>query len=265
MMTAPRLVDSHCHLDRLDLTPYEGRLDGALTAAREAGVDHMLCVAISLDKLPDVISIAEQYPGVHASVGVHPLQEGDADVTVEQLATLAEHPKVVAIGETGLDYFYDRDRAQAQQAQFVKHMRAAKSARKPVIIHTRDAQDDTLGIIREEGDIELGGVLHCFTESWEMARQALDMNYYISLSGIVTFNNASELREVAKKIPLDRLLIETDSPYLAPVPFRGKKNEPKYVAEVARFLADLRGIPLQELAEITRQNYFNLFNIAKSA
>jgi TatD DNase family protein len=254
------LVDSHCHLDRLDLAPYGGDLSQAIAAAREAGVSDMLCVAISLAKLPDVLAIAEQYEGVSASVGVHPLEKSDADVTVEQLVALAAHPKVVAIGETGLDYFYDKDRAKAQQQQFVKHMQAAKICRKPVIIHTRDAQHDTLDIIRAEGDLELAGVLHCFTESWDMAKQAMDMNYYISLSGIVTFNSATELREVAKKIPLDRLLIETDSPYLAPVPFRGKKNEPKYVAQVAECIAKLRGLSVPALAEITRENYFRLFN-----
>lgn len=255
------LADSHCHLDRLDLAPYGGELGKAIAAARDVGVNHMLCVAISLAKLPEVLSIAEQYEGVNASVGVHPLEESDADVTVEQLVELATHPKVVAIGETGLDYYYDADRAEQQKLQFVKHMRAAKACRKPVIIHTRDAQQDTLQIIRDEGDPELAGVLHCFTESWEMARQAIDMNYYISLSGIVTFNSATELRDVARKIPLDRLLIETDSPYLAPVPFRGKKNEPKYVAQVAEFIAQLRGISVQELADVTRENYFRLFNI----
>lgn len=257
------LVDSHCHLDRLDLAPYDGDLSKALAAAHDEGVEHMLCVAISLAKLPDVLSIAEQYDAVHASVGVHPLQDSDADVTVEQLVELAAHPKVVAIGETGLDYFYDKDRAAEQKIQFVKHMQAASVCRKPVIIHTRDARQDTLDIIRSEGDLETAGVLHCFTESWDMARQAMDMNYYISLSGIVTFKTATELREVAKKIPLDRLLIETDSPYLAPVPFRGKKNEPKYVAEVARFLAELRGISVEELAAVTRENYFRLFNISE--
>lgn len=256
------LADSHCHLDRLDLTPYDGDLSKAIAAARDVGVNHMLCVAISLGKLSEVLSIAEQYEGVNASVGVHPLEESDADVTVEQLVELAAHPKVVAIGETGLDYFYDAARAEQQKIQFVKHMRAAKVCRKPVIIHTRDAQQDTLQIIRDEGDPELAGVLHCFTESWEMAKQAIDMNYYISLSGIVTFNSATELRDVARKIPLDRLLIETDSPYLAPVPFRGKKNEPKYVAQVAEFIAQLRGISVQELADVTRENYFRLFNIS---
>jgi len=255
------LADSHCHLDRLDLAPYGGDLDKAIAAARDAGVNHMLCVAISLGKLPDVLSIAEKYEGVNASVGVHPLQESDTNVTVQQLVELASHPKVVAIGETGLDYYYDKDRAEEQKQQFVKHMQAAKICRKPVIIHTRDAQCDTLDIIRSEGDPELAGVLHCFTESWEMAKQAMDMNYYISLSGIVTFNSATELQEVAKKIPLDRLLIETDSPYLAPVPYRGKKNEPKYVAQVAEFMAQLRGLSVQELADITRENYFRLFNI----
>lgn len=256
------LADSHCHLDRLDLTPYDGDLTQAITAARGLGVSHMLCVAISLGKLPDVLAIAEQYDGVNASVGIHPLEESDADVTVEQLVELAKHPKVVAIGETGLDYFYEKDRAQQQQRQFVKHMQAANICRKPVIIHTRDAQQDTLDIIRAEGDPELAGVLHCFTESWDMAKQAMDMNYYISLSGIVTFKSATELQDVARRIPLDRLLIETDSPYLAPVPFRGKKNEPKYVAQVAEFVAQLRGLTVPELADITRQNYFRLFNIS---
>ena len=256
------LADSHCHLDRLDLSPYGGDLTQAINAARDLGVSHMLCVAISLGKLPDVLAIAEQYDGVNASVGIHPLEASDADVTVEQLVELAAHPKVVAIGETGLDYFYEKDRAQQQQRQFVKHMQAAKICRKPVIIHTRDARQDTLDIIRAEGDPELAGVLHCFTESWDMAKQAMDMNYYISLSGIVTFNSATELQDVARKIPLDRLLIETDSPYLAPVPFRGKKNEPKYVAQVAGFVAQLRGLSVPELADITRQNYFRLFNIS---
>jgi TatD DNase family protein len=256
------LADSHCHLDRLDLSPYGGDLTQAINAARDLGVSHMLCVAISLGKLPDVLAIAEQYDGVNASVGIHPLEASDADVTVEQLVELAAHPKVVAIGETGLDYFYEKDRAQQQQRQFVKHMQAAKICRKPVIIHTRDARQDTLDIIRAEGDPELAGVLHCFTESWDMAKQAMDMNYYISLSGIVTFNSATELQDVARKIPLDRLLIETDSPYLAPVPFRGKKNEPKYVAQVAEFVAQLRGLSVPELADITRQNYFRLFNIS---
>src|SRR5690606_14761809 len=166
---------------------------------------------------------------------------------------------VVAIGETGLDYYYSQDRKAAQQESFRVHLQAAAQLRKPVIVHTRDAREDTLALIREAGDSEVGGVLHCFTESWEMARAALDLNYCISFSGIITFKNAEELREVVRRVPLDRLLVETDSPYLAPVPYRGKKNEPKYVREVAQCVADLKGLPLEELARITTANFDGLF------
>lgn len=253
------LVDSHCHLDRIDLTPYDGDLNAALQAAHERGVTRMLCIGIDRNNSEAVCEIARSHSGVYASVGIHPLDIADELETVESLCLLGNRPEVVALGETGLDYYYSKDKAEQQQISFRAHLRAASQLKKPVIVHTRDAREDTLNIIREEGDAEIGGVLHCFTESWEMARAAIDMNYYISFSGIITFKNAEELREVVRQMPLDRLLVETDSPYLAPVPFRGKKNEPKYTREVAECVAGLRGLPLEELAEITSANFDRLF------
>lgn len=184
---------------------------------------------------------------------------GDSLANFTTLAELAANPEVIAIGETGLDYHYSADSAPLQQQSFRHHLELSKTLSKPVVVHTREAREDTLAIIRESGDPSIGGVLHCFTENWDMARQALALNYYISFSGIVTFKNAGELREVAMQVPLDRLLIETDAPYLAPVPYRGKKNEPKYVVEVAQCIADLRGLEIERLAEITAQNFDNLF------
>lgn len=253
------LVDSHCHLDRLNLEPYAGDLGAALAAAHERQVTRMLCVSVERGNIDTVCAIARQYPGVYASVGVHPLDVKDELETVASLCELGQRPEVVAIGETGLDYYYSKDNAAAQQQSFRIHLQAAAQVRKPVIVHTRDAREDTLALIREAGDAEIGGVLHCFTESWEMARQALDLNYYISFSGIITFKNATELREVVKQVPLDRLLVETDSPYLAPVPFRGKPNEPKYTREVAEYIAELRGESFERIAEITSANFDRLF------
>lgn len=253
-------VDSHCHLDRLKLDKYETGLDGAIDAALEVGVSEMLCVAIDLENIDKVIASADRYPSVFASVGVHPGTDVGEEPTLERLLSLAKHPKVVAIGETGLDYYYSEDRKAEQQDRFAVHLNASKVCKKPVIVHTRDAREDTLDIIAREGDIEVGGVLHCFTESWDMAKRALDLNYYISFSGIVTFKNAEELRSVVQNVPLDRILIETDSPYLAPVPYRGKPNEPKYVPEVAKCIAELKGVTVEEIAEITTANYRNLFN-----
>lgn len=258
------LVDSHCHLDRLDLSPYQGDLNLAVEAASQAGVGHILCVAIDLPRLPDVLDIAERYDHIHASVGVHPLERADNAVSTAQLVELAQHPKVVAIGETGLDYYYSRETIDIQQQSFIDHLQAARECAKPVIIHSRDAREDTLALMAEHADQSLGGVMHCFTENWDMAQRAIEMNFYISLSGIVTFKNATELKEVAKKIPLDRLLIETDSPYLAPIPHRGKRNEPKYVTHVAQCIAELRGIDVQAVAEATTENYLNLFGIARA-
>ncbi|MET0379234.1 MAG: TatD family hydrolase [Spongiibacteraceae bacterium] len=259
------LVDSHCHLDRIDLTPYGGDLGAALAAAHERGVTRMLCIGIDRNNAGAVCEIARKHPGVYASVGIHPLDIASELETIDSLCTLADRPEVVAIGETGLDYFYKQDgyysndKREAQQQSFRAHLRAASRLRKPVIVHTRDAREDTLALIREAGDADVGGVLHCFTESWEMARAAIDMNYWISVSGIVTFKNAGELREVVRQVPLERLLVETDSPYLAPMPYRGKKNEPKYTREVAECVAQLKGISYEELAEVTSANFDRLF------
>lgn len=252
-------VDSHCHLDRLDLTPYSGDLAAAISAAKDCGVHRLLCIGIDMQNAAAVIDIASRFDGVSASVGVHPMDVGDQLADMTELRQLASAPEVVAIGETGLDYYYTKDSAALQKESFRQHLQLSKSLRKPVVVHTREARADTIDIIKRYGDPDVAGVLHCFTESWEMASQALDLNYYISFSGIVTFKSASELKEVAKKVPLDRLLIETDSPYLAPVPFRGKKNEPKYVVEVAKCIAELRGLALEEVAEITLNNYDKLF------
>lgn len=257
------VIDSHCHLDRLDLEPYGGDLAKALDQARARGVDRMLCVGIDMANAQQVMAIAQQHNDIFASVGIHPMDIGKGSYDIEQLKTWAMDSCVVAVGETGLDYFYSEDSAELQQQSFIEHLKLASVVKKPVIVHTRDAREDTLAIIKSHGDDSVGGVLHCFTESWEMAERALEHNYYVSFSGIITFNNAAELREVAKRVPLDRLLVETDSPYLAPVPYRGKKNEPQYVVEVAKYLAELKGISYQQLAEATTENFYNLFKFAK--
>lgn len=253
------IVDSHCHLDCLDLDKYDGVLQSALDAAAANGVEHFLCVCIDLDNFPKVLSIAEQYPNIHASVGLHPNHKDDPSPSVEQLLELSQHPKIVAIGETGLDYYYHKEDNEWQRTRFRYHIQAAKQCDKPLIIHTRDAREDTIAIMKEEG--AEAGVMHCFTETWDMAKAALDLNFYISFSGIVTFKNAQALKEVAKKVPLDRILIETDSPYLAPVPFRGKPNEPAYVKHVADYLAELRGESFDKIAEVTTANFYRLFGI----
>ena len=252
-------IDSHCHLDRLNLDAHSGNLDLVIDAAREAGVSQMLCVGIDLENAPAVVAIAEQYPEVYASVGVHPSDCKEVAPDLSLLKNLSKHPRVVAIGETGLDYYYSTDHKVIQQESFINHLELAKECKLPVIIHTRDAKEDTLSLMKDHGCKERTGVLHCFTESQEMASAALDMNYYISISGIVTFRNASALREVVRHIPMDRLLIETDSPYLAPVPHRGKSNEPRFVADVARFVADLKGVSVERLAQQTTANFYQLF------
>lgn len=256
------LVDSHCHLDRLKLDKYDGSLEAALDHARQRGVGKMLCVGISLENRQAVVDLADQYHDVVSSVGVHPLDIERGLATREQLIEWGKHPKVVALGESGLDYYYSDESKLQQQESFVIHLEAAKQAELPVIVHTRDARKDTLDLIAEHGCRESAGVLHCFTESWDMAKTAMDMNYYISFSGIVTFKNAVELREVAEKMPLDRMLVETDSPYLAPVPYRGKPNEPAFVREVAEFLAELKGISTEEMIRITGENFHKLFKKA---
>ncbi len=255
------LVDSHCHLDRLDLEPFNGDLANALNQARENGVDRFLCVAIDRSNIPDVIAIAERFDNVYASVGVHPNEEDDGEVTAEELIALANHPKVIAIGETGLDYFRSEGELEWQKQRFRNHITAAKACNKPLIIHSREAREDTLRLMREEGAEVAGGIMHCFVEDWETARQAMEMGFYISFSGIVTFKNAEELREVARQVPIDRLLVETDSPYLAPVPHRGKSNQPAYVRHVAEFLAELRGVSFEELSARTTDNFNQLFDL----
>jgi TatD DNase family protein len=252
------LVDSHCHLNFPELA---GRVDDALALMRENKVTHALCVSVTLEEFPQVRALAERFPHIYGSVGVHPDYPDVPVVKEADLLALADHPKIVAIGETGLDYFRIKTDTEWQRERFRTHIRAARRCGKPLIIHTRDAAADTLRIMREEGADQAGGVMHCFTENWEVAKGALDLGFYISFSGIVTFKNAGSLREVAKKVPLDRLLIETDSPYLAPVPFRGKTNEPGLVRYVAEEIARQRDEPLERIAEETSNNFFKLFNI----
>ena len=256
------LIDSHCHLDRLDLTAHGGSLDNALNAARERGVGKFLCIGVDAANAPVVKTLAERYADVWCSVGIHPLDLTRSEPTdLHWLMGELDHPRVVAIGETGLDYHYQPDSAALQQASFRYHLQAARDTGKPVIVHTREARTDTLELLRE-ADLPNAGVLHCFTEDWDMARSALDMGYYISLSGIVTFRNADALRDVARRVPADRLLVETDAPYLAPVPHRGKPNEPQFVCDVAAALAQIRGESEQTLWENTTANFHRLFPLA---
>ncbi|CAM2174154.1 putative metal-dependent hydrolase YcfH [Paraburkholderia sacchari] len=259
-------VDSHCHIN------FEGladRLPEVLENMRAQAVTHALCVSVDLETLPSVLDIASRYENVYASVGVHPDHEDVQEPSVADLVELAQHPKVVAIGETGLDYYRLGERTiedmEWQRERFRVHIRAAHATGKPLIVHTRAASDDTLRIMEEERAGEPGGVMHCFTEPWAIAERALAQNFYISLSGIVTFKSATDVQEVARRVPLERLLIETDSPYLAPVPYRGKPNEPAYVSHVGRFIAQQRGLPDAELGAATTQNFFRLFKIPASA
>lgn len=254
------LVDSHCHLNFPELVQ---NMDQVLDTMRSNEVGHALCVSVTLDKFPEVLAIAEQHPNIYASVGVHPDYEDIQEPTVEELVRLANHPRVVAIGETGLDYFRLTGDLEWQRHRFRIHIRAAKATGKPLIIHTRNAAEDTLSLMQEEGAAEVGGVMHCFTESWEVAQAAIEMGFYISFSGIVTFKNAQSLKDVAQKVPLDKILVETDSPYLAPIPFRGKTNQPAYVRHVAEEVARLRDVPLQQFMETTTANFFKLFKHAQ--
>jgi TatD DNase family protein len=229
---------------------------------REAQVDAALCVSVNLENFPRVLAVAEAHPNLYASVGVHPDHDAGRDPDVDELVALARHPRVVAIGETGLDYYrMAREDVDWQRARFRTHIRAAKQAGKPLIIHTRSAADDTLSIMMEENAQQAGGVMHCFTESWAVAEAALAMGFYISFSGIVTFKSAKDLKDVARHVPLERMLIETDSPYLAPMPHRGKRNEPSYVRHVAEEIANLRGIPLEQVAAATSRNFSDLFKV----
>ena len=253
------LVDSHCHLDRVDLKPYGGDFARLMAATTAAGVERMLCVAIDLEAYPAMRALVEPWPQVAVSVGVHPNEDEGRDPSADELVTLAADPRVVAIGETGLDYFRSDGDLTWQQERFRRHIAAARVCGKPLIIHTRAAREDTVAIMREEGAREAGGVMHCFTEDWGTACAALDLGFYISFSGILTFKTAEDLRQVAARVPRDRLLIETDSPYLAPIPHRGKPSEPRYVAHVAECIARLCGVEVDEVAALTGENFSRLF------
>ena len=253
------LVDSHCHLDFPDLIENETDI---LERMADNEVTHALCVSVKLETLPAVIGLAERHANLFASVGVHPDNADCEEPDEARLLALAAHPRVVAIGETGLDYYWHKDAPEWQRARFRTHIRAARSCAKPLIIHTRNSAADTLRLMREEGADQVGGVMHCFTETLEVAKLALDLNFHISFSGIVSFKNAEALRDVARFVPSDRLLVETDAPYLAPMPFRGKTNQPAYVRHVAQAVADARGENLASVAEATTRNFFRLFKDA---
>ena len=253
------LVDSHCHLDFQDLSR---RLPEVLEHMQQNDVGCAVCIGVNLEDFPRVLALAEAHQNFYATVGVHPEYTDAEEPSEAGLVALAGHPKVIAIGETGLDYYWQKDRPEWQRDRFRRHIRAAITIRKPLVVHMRDSAEDTLNILNEEGAQAVGGVMHCFTETWEIARQALDLGFFISFSGIVTFKNAIAIKEVAQKTPLDRILVETDSPYLAPVPYRGKPNEPAFVRHVAEEVARLRSLSFEQVAEATTANFFNLFKYA---
>lgn len=253
----PQLIDSHCHIPMLE----DMAFSEVMSNAEEAGVTSMLCVSVDLPTFPDVLATAERDDRIYASVGVHPNTEMTPDITQQQLIELAQHPKIIAIGETGLDYFRSEGDLDWQRERFYTHINAAKSTNKPLIIHSREAKEDTIRILQEQGAEEVGGVMHCFVEDWETAKRAMALNFYISFSGIVTFKNARDLQEVARQVPIEKMLIETDSPYLAPVPKRGKQNQPAYVRYVAEFLADLKSLTFEQVSEHTTDNFKRLFNV----
>lgn len=252
-------IDSHCHINFPGLAEQQTAI---LARMQDAAVSHALCVSVNLEDFPQVLAMAENHANVYASVGVHPDHEDIEEPSVVRLVELAAHPKIVAIGETGLDYFRLTGDLDWQRERFRTHIRAAKQLGKPLIIHTRAAAEDTLRIMDEERAAEIGGVMHCFTESLEVAQAAIAMGFYISFSGIVTFKNALALKQVAQTIPLEKMLIETDSPYLAPVPHRGATNEPAFVRHVAEEIARLRGISVEEVGDMTSRNFFRLFKAA---
>ncbi len=253
------LVDSHCHLNFPELA---ANLSAIKQSMQDNGVGYALCISVTLPDFPQVLALAEDNQNFFASVGVHPDYEDIDEPTVEELVNLASHPKVIAIGETGLDYFRLTGDLEWQRTRFRNHIRAAIASDKPLIIHTRNAAEDTLRILHEENAQQVGGVMHCFTESWDVAKKAIELGFYISFSGIVTFKNAAAIKAVAQQVPLNRILVETDSPYLAPIPYRGKINQPSYVKYVAEELAKLRGISLEEVSAATTQNFFRLFKHA---
>jgi TatD DNase family protein len=253
------LIDSHCHLDRIDLKPYQNDFACFMHEAESNQIDHLLCIAIDLESYPAMLDLVAGFQQISVTVGVHPNVQDCKDPSVDELIALGRPNNVIGIGETGLDYFRSEGDLSWQHQRFRNHIRAAKRLKKPLIIHTREAKNDTLRILKEENASEVGGVIHCFTEDWEFAQKALDLNFYISFSGIVTFNSATEIKEVAKKVPADRFLIETDSPYLAPVPFRGRPNYPTYVRYVAEQIAELRGTSVNKIADLSTENFYALF------
>ena len=252
-----QIVDSHCHINFEEL--YQ-KLPDVLANAKQNDISHMLCVSVTLEDFPQVKNLADKYHHIFASVGVHPCYEDVKEPSVEELIEVGSDDNIVAIGETGLDYFRIENKDMSwQRDRFVRHISAAKAVNKPLIIHTRSAADDTMRILREEGADQCRGVMHCFAEDWDVAQKALDLGFFISFSGIVTFKSATNVQEVARKCPIDRILVETDAPYLAPVPLRGKLNEPANVRHTAQYVADLKGMPLEELAQQTTNNFFELF------
>jgi TatD DNase family protein len=257
------LVDSHCHLDFQEL---QADLPGVLSRMGDNGVTHALTISTTLETFPAVREVARAHANLWCSAGVHPDERRDGrEASAAELLSMADDPKVVAIGETGLDYFRVEGDTEWQRERFRTHIRAARECGKPLVIHTRSSAEDTLRLMREEGAREVGGVMHCFTETWEVAQAAIDEGFLISFSGIVTFKNAKDLKEVAKRVPLERMLVETDSPYLAPVPHRGKSNQPAFVKHVAEEVAALRGIAFEEVARATTDNFFRLFRHARPA
>lgn len=256
------MIDSHCHLDRLDLSNYQNNLHLAIKSANNAGVTHFLCPAVDLENFPEIEKIAQEEKNVFIAVGSHPSEELDRIITINELCEFARNPKVVAIGETGLDYYYCEDSTSAKQFQkerFITHIRAAKQVKKPLIVHLRDASHDLIQILKDEKASEIGGVMHCYTDDIATALAAIELNFYISFSGIITFKSANSIREIAKQIPLEKILIETDSPYLAPVPYRGKPNNPTYLPIIAEHLAKIRNIEIEKIASETSNNFFRLF------
>lgn len=254
------LVDSHCHLDFPDLAK---RMPDVLQRMRDNDVGVAVCIGVNLEDFPNVLALAEEHVQLYATVGVHPEYTDVEEPDEAKLVALAQHSKVIAIGETGLDYYWQKDQPEWQRERFRTHIRAARRCSKPLVVHTRDSAADTLRVLKEEGADAVGGVMHCFTESWDIARLALDLGFYLSFSGIVTFKNATIVKDVAQKCPLDRILVETDSPYLAPVPYRGKPNEPAYVRHVAEEIAKLRSISIESVHQATTDNFYTLFKHAK--
>lgn len=256
------LIDSHCHLEMLDLTADNGNLNALIERARAAGVKHLITIGTNTISSQQCLQFARTYPDVSATVGVHPSDVKNETATYDVLQALAQQPEVVAIGETGLDYYYHDGGYENMQISFRQHIQLARAAKKPLVIHTREAQADTIQIMEEERAAEVGGVMHCFTESIEMAEQAMELGFYISFSGIVTFKNAQNVQAIAQAVPLERMLVETDAPYLAPVPHRGKKNEPAYVRCVAEYLSELKGVSYEELIAVTGKNCCELFSLS---